>query len=120
MSFGEGNLRTAVAELTAEKRELEARIDKLMALNGELCAEVNAKDARIRELESEITANHVETCLHRSLRREMEEEADDYEALLRDWSRWHSMHVFDRESAHAKGKLYDSIAERMRKFGLEA
>jgi len=53
MSFGEGNLRTAVAELTQEKRELEARIDKLMALNGELCAEVNEKDARIRELERE-------------------------------------------------------------------
>lgn len=26
--------------------------DKLRTLNGELCAEVNAKDARIRELES--------------------------------------------------------------------
>ena len=52
MSFGEGNLRTAVAELTAENHDLETRIDKLMALNGELCAEVNAKDARIRELES--------------------------------------------------------------------
>lgn len=26
--------------------------DKLLKLNGELCAEVNAKDARIRELES--------------------------------------------------------------------
>ena len=52
MSFGEGNLRTAVAELTQEKRELEARIDKLMALNGEMCAEINEKDARIHELES--------------------------------------------------------------------
>ena len=46
--------------------------------------------------------------------------AKDYETLLRDWSRWHSIRVTDRESAHVKGKLYDSIAERMRKFGLEA
>lgn len=29
------------------------QIDKLRTLNGELCAEVNAKDKRIRELEAE-------------------------------------------------------------------
>lgn len=30
----------------------QAHIDRLLALNGELCAEVNAKAVRIRELES--------------------------------------------------------------------
>ena len=40
MSFGEGNLRE--------------RVDELKKLNGELCAEVNRKDALIRKLEAEI------------------------------------------------------------------
>jgi len=67
MSFGEGNLRTAVAELTDEKRELEARIDKLMTLNGELCVEVNAKDKQIRELESTVRdmADYIDGILNR-------------------------------------------------------
>ncbi len=40
MSFGEG--------------DLHEQVDKLMDLNGVLCAEVREKDARIRELESEL------------------------------------------------------------------
>jgi len=50
----------------------------------------------------------------------MKQRAKDYEALLCDWARWHAMRVTDRASAHAKGKLYDSIAERMAALGLEA
>ena len=41
-----------IAALRAEIEQLYARIDNLRDLNGELCAEVNAKDARIRELEA--------------------------------------------------------------------
>ena len=34
--------------------------DKLRTLNGELCAEINEKDARIRELESLVRDMHAE------------------------------------------------------------
>ena len=34
--------------------------DKLLKLNGELCAEINAKDRRIRELESLVRDMYVE------------------------------------------------------------
>ena len=44
----------------------------------------------------------------------------ELESLLCDWAKWHAMRVTDRASAHAKGKLYDSIAERMAALGLEA
>lgn len=74
MSFGEGNKRERIAELEAqvaqlkrtlggsqaannrlkgEKRTLQEQVERLKALNGELCAEVNAKDALIRELRGE-------------------------------------------------------------------
>lgn len=44
MSFKDGDLHIKVDEL-------EKQVEKLKVLNGELCAEVNEKDDRIRELE---------------------------------------------------------------------
>ena len=44
MSFKEGDLHVKVDEL-------EKQVEKLKVLNGDLCADVNEKDARIRELE---------------------------------------------------------------------
>lgn len=72
MSFGEGNKRERIAELEAEvaqlkrtlggsqaannrlkgeNRTLRERADKLEKVNGELCAEINRQEHRIRELE---------------------------------------------------------------------
>lgn len=47
MSFKDGDLHVKVDEL-------EKQVEKLKVLNGELCAEVNEKDERIRELELRI------------------------------------------------------------------
>lgn len=44
MSFGDGNLRERVGDLNRQ-------VDKLQRANGELCAEVNRQERRIRELE---------------------------------------------------------------------
>lgn len=73
MSFGEGNKRVRIDELTAEvaqlkrslggsqaansrlkgeNRTLTEALDKVKDVNGALCAEVNEKDRRIRNLES--------------------------------------------------------------------
>lgn len=45
MSFGDGNLRERVGDLNRQ-------VDKLQRVNGELCAEINRQERRIRELES--------------------------------------------------------------------
>ena len=45
MSFGDGNLREKVGDLNRQ-------VDKLQRVNGELCAEINRQERRIRELES--------------------------------------------------------------------
>lgn len=44
MSFGDGNLREKVGDLNRQ-------VDKLQRVNGELCAEINRQERRIRELE---------------------------------------------------------------------
>ena len=44
MSFGDGNLRERVGDLNRQ-------VDKLQRVNGELCAEINRQERRIRELE---------------------------------------------------------------------
>ena len=44
MSFGDGNLRDRVGDLNRQ-------VDKLQRVNGELCAEINRQERRIRELE---------------------------------------------------------------------
>lgn len=54
MSFGDGDLHVQVAQLKTENARLKQQVDKLRALNGELCAEVNAKDKRIRDFEISI------------------------------------------------------------------
>lgn len=45
MSFGDGNLRERVGDLNRQ-------VDKLQRVNGELCAEINRQERRIRELEA--------------------------------------------------------------------
>lgn len=45
MSFGDGNLRERVGDLNRQ-------VDKLQRTNGELCAEINRQERRIRELEA--------------------------------------------------------------------
>ena len=56
MSFKDGDLHVKVDEL-------EKQVEKLKVLNGELCAESNEKDERIRELElRKLYVRHVETC----------------------------------------------------------
>lgn len=47
MSFGDGNLREKVGDLNRQ-------VDKLQRVNGELCAEINRQERRIRELEERL------------------------------------------------------------------
>ena len=75
MSFGEGNKGERIAELEAqvaqlkrslggsqaackrlkgEKRALQEQVDRLLPLNGELCAEVNAGNKLVRGLYADL------------------------------------------------------------------
>ena len=45
MSFGEGDLHVKAAKL-------QERVDSLEVTNGELCAEINRQERRIRQLEA--------------------------------------------------------------------
>ena len=52
MSFGEGDLHVENERLKEKVAELEADVDRVKVVNGELCDEINRQERRIRELES--------------------------------------------------------------------
>ena len=112
MSFGDGNLHEQVerlkgaADYWADKSksaelhaiELAHDIDRLKELNGELCAEVNEKDGRIRELESENAA----------LRR-----------LIADIRLYNARFIANEDDAAEQIELRNSIAERLKEHGIK-
>ena len=58
MSFGEGNLRLRCARLEEELSRLQQANEKLLDVNGALCAEVNEKDEQIRKRDELIRDMH--------------------------------------------------------------
>ena len=104
MSFGEGNLHDEVTRLSESN-------DKLMNVNGLLCAEVNRQERRIRELESSL--NYVADRWA-----EAQISAEDFakrcrllESLVRDMLPW----VWE---SGIGAEEYDSITERAAVLGI--
>jgi len=96
MSFGEGNLHEEV--------------DRLKGVNGELCAEINRQERRIRELENELNDVAGKWAAAQVKAEDASRRCMLLEALVRDWQ-----------------ELYEypdygdccRLMKRMREFGIE-
>lgn len=87
------------------------QIDKLRTLNGELCAEINRQERRIRELERENVDLRIQLEGIKNFAVDEQRRGDALESLVRD------MH---KELANADGVfLMGYIEKRIRELGIE-
>ena len=81
MSFGDGNLRERVGDLNRQ-------VDKLQRVNGELCAEINRQERRIRELESDNSNLRIQLEGIKNFAVDEQRRGDALESLVRYMEPW--------------------------------
>lgn len=93
-----------IESLQAYIAEMNPKIEKLMAVNGSLCAEINRQERRIRELERDWTAACDSRAMWQEKAVDMESRCIELESLLHDayelipWASWSSADADQRAS----------------------
>jgi hypothetical protein len=108
VNFNEGDLHIENRELREYNASLLDEIDHLKGVNGELCAEINRQERRIRELERERDEWQLKCCEEAGLHASHVFQRDE---LIRD--------MYESMCAVSETWAYDSYAERMRELGIE-
>jgi fructose-1,6-bisphosphatase/sedoheptulose 1,7-bisphosphatase-like protein len=97
-----------MSDCSGREPDAGAAIGRLMDANGELCAEINRQERRIRELERERDEWQLKCCEEAGLHASHVFQRDE---LIRD--------MYESMCAVSETWAYDSYAERMRELGIE-